>query len=66
MKADGPATLGPLVIPVSAGAVDRQNTFAYGGGIFGAVQTELATFTIQPMDVCVDPQTQHQTALASR
>ena len=44
------ATLGPLVIPVEAAAVDAEKTFAFGHGIMSAVQSELATFTIQPMD----------------
>ena len=42
--------LGPLVIPVQAANVDPKKTFAHGNGIFGVVQSELATFTIQPMD----------------
>jgi len=44
------ASLGPLVIPVEAAAVDAAKSFAFGDGIISAVQSELATFTIQPMD----------------
>ena len=42
--------LGPLVIPVEAAAVDPSKSFAFGEGIIGVVQSELATFTIQPID----------------
>ena len=45
-----PINLGPLVIPVEAAAVDPAKTIAWGEGIFGVVQSELATFTIQPID----------------
>jgi hypothetical protein len=44
------APLGPLVIPVDAGPVDATKSFAYGNGLVGVIQSELATFTIQPID----------------
>ena len=42
--------LGPLIVPVDAAKVDAAQTFAHGQGILGVVQSELATFSIQPMD----------------
>jgi hypothetical protein len=43
-------SIGPLIIPVEAAAVDATKCLAYGNGIFNVIQSELATFTIQPMD----------------
>eukprot|EP00960_Hanusia_phi_P030549 748699-Hanusia_phi.AAC.3 len=47
----GSNTIGPQLNSINAGPVDSNNTFAYGDGLFGAVENEQVTFSIVPTDL---------------